>query len=249
MVRDYGMTLLKTNPGSTVQIYTTLQPDGKVTFDRIYVCLSGCKNGFKAGCRPLIGLDGAFLKTRFGGQILSAVGLDANHHIYVIAWAIVRVENTKTWRWFLELLHQDLCYYKNHDWCFILDMQKLRGLLWECARATTYQEFRDGMDKIKRLNEDAWAYLEKWPMDAWTRSFFSHKPKLDSICNNAYEVFNTKIKDSRAKPIITLLKEVRMFVRCTIVKNKVKMKNHTGKLTPVSRLENVRKESKHWKPI
>ncbi|XP_025637140.1 uncharacterized protein [Arachis hypogaea] len=85
MVRDYGMTLLTTNPGSTVQICTTPQPDGEVTFDRMYICLSGCKNGFKAGCRPLIGLDGAFLKTRFGGQILSAVGLDANHHIYVIA--------------------------------------------------------------------------------------------------------------------------------------------------------------------
>ncbi|XP_072072091.1 uncharacterized protein [Arachis hypogaea] len=94
MVRDYSMTLLKTNPGST------------------------------AGCRPLIGLDGAFLKTRFGGQVLSAVGLDANHHIYVIAWTIVRVENTETWRWFLELLHQDLGHYKEHDWCFISDMQK-----------------------------------------------------------------------------------------------------------------------------
>ncbi|RYR48503.1 hypothetical protein Ahy_A07g034525 [Arachis hypogaea] len=186
-------------------------------------------------------------KTRFGGQILSAVGLDTNHHIYVIAWAIVRVENTETWRWFLELLHQDLGYYKDHGWCFISDIQKglisalkvvmpdvhhrfcvwhlwkifnknwkdlqLRRLLWECARATTYQEFRDGMDKIK-----------------------SHKPKLDSICNNAYEVFNSKIKDAQAKPIITLLEEVRMFVMRTIAKNKVKLQNHTA-------------ESPRWKCI
>ncbi|XP_072069760.1 uncharacterized protein [Arachis hypogaea] len=107
------------------------------------------------------------------------------------------------------------------------------------------------MEKIKRLNEDAWAYLEKWPMDAWTRSLFIYKLKLDSICNNACEVFNAKIKDARAKPIITLLEEVRMFVMRTIAKNKVKLQNHTGKLTPVikSRLEKVRKESKHWKPI
>ncbi|XP_015947143.2 uncharacterized protein LOC107472099 [Arachis duranensis] len=66
MVRDYGMTLLKTNPSSTVQICTTPQPDGEVSFDRMYICLSGCKNGFKAGCHPLIGLDGAFLKTQPG---------------------------------------------------------------------------------------------------------------------------------------------------------------------------------------
>ncbi|KAL4372892.1 hypothetical protein AHAS_Ahas05G0027200 [Arachis hypogaea] len=124
MVKDYGMTLLKINPGSTVHMHHP-QPDDEVTFDRMYVCLNGCKNGFKAGFHPLIGLDGAFLKTRFGGQILSAVGLDANHHIYVIAWAIVRVENIETWRWFLELLHQDLGYYKDHEWCFIPDMQKV----------------------------------------------------------------------------------------------------------------------------
>ncbi|XP_015947615.1 uncharacterized protein LOC107472625 [Arachis duranensis] len=124
MVRDYGIMLLKTNPSSTVQICTTPQPDGEVTFDRMYMCLSSCKNRFKAGCHPLIGLDGAFLKTRFGGQILSAMGLNANHHIYVIAWAIVRVENTDTWRWFFELLRQDLGYYKDHDWCFISNMQK-----------------------------------------------------------------------------------------------------------------------------
>ncbi|RYR10458.1 hypothetical protein Ahy_B05g078897 [Arachis hypogaea] len=210
MVRDYGLTLLKTNPGSTVQICTKPQPNGEVIFERMYVCLSGCKNGFKSGCRPLIGLDGAFLKTQFGGQILSAVGQDANHHIYVIAWTIVEIENRENWKWFLELLHLDLGHYKKNGWCFISDMQKglisavqevmpnvhhrfcvwylwrnfnkswkdlqLRGLLWECARATTHQEFRDGMDKIKRLNEDAWTYLDKWQRDAWTRSAFSHKP-------------------------------------------------------------------------
>ncbi|XP_015956201.1 uncharacterized protein LOC107480560 [Arachis duranensis] len=124
MLRDYGLTLLKTNPGSTFEICCTPQPESDPVFDKIYVCLNGYKNGFKAGCRPLIGLDGAFLKTQFGGQILSAVGQDANHHIYIIAWAIVGVENKENWKWFLELLHQDLGDYRQHGWCFIFDMQK-----------------------------------------------------------------------------------------------------------------------------
>ncbi|XP_057746082.1 uncharacterized protein LOC130965332 [Arachis stenosperma] len=100
--------------GSTVQICTKPQPNGEVIFESMYVCLSGCKSGFRAGCRPLIGLDGAFLKTVFGGQIPSAVGQDANHHIYVIAWAVGEVENFKNWKWFLELLHEDLRDYKTH---------------------------------------------------------------------------------------------------------------------------------------
>ncbi|RYR19386.1 hypothetical protein Ahy_B03g064157 isoform B [Arachis hypogaea] len=105
MLRDYGETLLKTNPGSTVQICTKPQPSGEVIFERI--------------------LDGAFLKTVFGGQILSAVGQDANHHIYVIAWAVVEVENFENWKWFLDLLHEDLGDYKTHGWNFISDMQKV----------------------------------------------------------------------------------------------------------------------------
>ncbi|XP_052117605.1 uncharacterized protein LOC127747588 [Arachis duranensis] len=107
------------------------------------------------------------------------------------------------------------------------------------------------MNKIKIINEDAWAYLSKWGREHWTRSQFSHRPKLDSICNNACEVFNSKIKEARAKPIITLLEGVRMFVMRTIANNKVKLANHVGKLPPVihSHLEKVRKESKHWHPI
>ena len=73
----------------------------------------------------MIGLDGVFFKVYYGGQILSAVGQDANNHIYVIAFAIVDVENKDNWKWFLTLLHDDLGDYKENAWCFISDMQKV----------------------------------------------------------------------------------------------------------------------------
>ncbi|RYR40618.1 hypothetical protein Ahy_A09g046368 [Arachis hypogaea] len=284
MLRDYGETLLKTNPRLIVQICTKPQPSDDVIFERMYIYLSGCKSGFRAGFCPLIGLNGAFLKTVFGGKILSTVGQDANHHIYVIAWTIVEVENFENWKWFLELLHEDHGDYKTHGWNFISDIVRiyheklllllygllsamtavipdvgqcfckdleLRGLLWECARETTFKEFKEYMDRIKRMNEDAWAYLDKWSREAWTRSQFRHNPKLDSICNNACEVFNSKIKEVRGKLIVTLLEEVRMFVMRTMAKNKVKLDSHLGLLPPVikSRLEKVRKESRNWHAI
>ncbi|XP_072066702.1 uncharacterized protein [Arachis hypogaea] len=256
MVRDYGLTLLKSNPGSTVTIGVIPQPnpDDDLIFEKIYVCFEGCKKGFLAGCRPLIGLDGAFLKTRHGGQILSAIGQDANNHIYVIAYAIVPVENTENWRWFLELLHQDLGDYKKNMLCFISDMQKnfnkqwkdlqLRGLLWDCARCTSQDGFLEIIKKIERVNKEAWEYLNKWPRDSWSWAFFSNAPKIDNICNNACEVFNSRIKDARAKPIITLLEEVRMYAMRSIARNKVKLNSNTGVLPLIqrSRLEKIRKE-------
>ncbi|RYR14193.1 hypothetical protein Ahy_B04g070792 isoform D [Arachis hypogaea] len=114
LVWDYANELLTSNPGSTVQVSVIPMPESPPLFDRFYVCLDACKRGFKAGCRPLIGLDGAFLKTLHGGQILTACGQDANNHILVIAYAIVSVENKDNWKWFLELLHNDLGDYREN---------------------------------------------------------------------------------------------------------------------------------------
>ncbi|XP_072074117.1 uncharacterized protein [Arachis hypogaea] len=122
---------------------------------------------------------------------------------------------------------------------------ELRGLLWEYARSTTQEGWIEGMRRIKRLNEEAWSYLSKWPKNAWSRAFFSNVPNMDNICNNAFEIFNSQIKGARAKPIITLLEEVRMYAMRTI-RNKVKLRSHIGILPPIqhSWLEKIRKESK-----
>ncbi|RYQ98936.1 hypothetical protein Ahy_B07g086771 [Arachis hypogaea] len=71
--------------------------------------------------------------------------------------------------------------------------------------------FLEIIKKIERVNKDAWEYLNKWPRDSWSRTFFSNTPKIDNICYNAYEVFNSRIKEARAKAIITILEEVRMY--------------------------------------
>jgi len=51
------------------------------TFQRLYMSLAACKDGFRQACRPVIGVDGYFLKGRYGGQLLAAVGRDPNDKI------------------------------------------------------------------------------------------------------------------------------------------------------------------------
>ncbi|VVA36592.1 PREDICTED: transposon, partial [Prunus dulcis] len=101
---DYCEELRKTNPGTTTKVQL---------FQRLYVCLGACKAGFIAGCRPIIGLDGCFLKGVYRGQFLAAV--------------VVESECKESWVWFLELLVKDVEIVNQFGYTFISDKQK--GLL------------------------------------------------------------------------------------------------------------------------
>ncbi|XP_062074891.1 uncharacterized protein LOC133778892 [Humulus lupulus] len=104
---DYCKRLLATNPGSTVKLKTDLV-NGRRQFQRIYICLKACRDGWLGGCRPLIGLDGYFLKGYCRGILLAAVGIDGNNSMFPIAYCVAEKENTEVWTWFLELLKADI---------------------------------------------------------------------------------------------------------------------------------------------
>lgn len=93
----------------------------------MYVCLKGCKESFFK-CRPIIGLDGCFLKGYYGGQLLSAIGRDPNDQMLPIAIALVEGETKESWKWFLEQFIADLggprlCL----TYTFISDQQKVNN--------------------------------------------------------------------------------------------------------------------------
>ncbi|GKB58759.1 zinc finger, SWIM-type containing protein [Tanacetum coccineum] len=71
--------------------------------------------------QSLLGLDGAFMKGPYPGQLLTAVGLDGNNGIYPLAYAILEKETTCSWTWFLECLGDDLGMTKESNFTFISD--------------------------------------------------------------------------------------------------------------------------------
>lgn len=83
------------------------------------------KQGFKAGCRKVIGPDGCFFKGAVKGELLCAIGRDANNQMYPLAWAVVEHETNITWKWFVGLLIKDLEINNNGaGWVIISDQQK-----------------------------------------------------------------------------------------------------------------------------
>ncbi|XP_058758242.1 uncharacterized protein LOC131631465 [Vicia villosa] len=119
----YASELKRVNSGNTVKINVerpspTIQP----RFGSFYFSFDGCNKGFINGCRPFIGVDGCHLKTKYCGQLLIAVGRDPNDQYFPLAFGVVETETKESWRWFIQLLMEDIGHDKRI--VFISDQQK-----------------------------------------------------------------------------------------------------------------------------
>ncbi|WVY98561.1 hypothetical protein V8G54_030712 [Vigna mungo] len=180
---DYGHELLKTNPGTTVQIKVD-NINGEVIFQRFYACLKACKDIFVC-CRPIIGLDGCFLKGKYGGELLTIVGRDGNEQMLPITYLLLRA-----------------------------------------AIATHPQEWEAEMRNIKAINVDAFKYLLAIPPR------FTSRSQCDTLVNNMCEAFNSVLVDSRSKPIIRMLEDIRVYIMNRWAANRTKMKQYQASVCP-----------------
>lgn len=200
-------------------------PTNQPTFERLYICLGACKRGFVTGCRPLIGLGGCHLKAGQAGQtgqLLCAVGIDANNQMFPVAYAVVEGETKSSWLWFIQLLIEDIGIENQHGWTFITCKQKglipaleelvphaehrnrdqfkgkaLKDKLWSAATSVTVHKLEEGMDQIKGIDKEAFKWLVEKPPSHWSRSHFRTFPKCDILLNIMCESFNKFILETR----------------------------------------------------
>ncbi|GAA0173330.1 hypothetical protein LIER_26970 [Lithospermum erythrorhizon] len=254
--------------------------DGNKRFHRIYICWAACKEGFKSGCRKIIGVDGCHLKGKYGGQLLVAIEIDANNNIYPLAYAVVEVENKSSWEWFLEYVYWDVkdsddpdeAIQEQYTWTFMSDKQKglieafktvmpnvdhrfcvrhLHGnfkravfnaqafedVLWLAATSTTIQFFKHPMEKMKKLDPNAFDWFKDKCPTTWSRAYFSSTVKCDILLNNLCECFNAFILDARDKPILTLLSMIEDLIMVRMQMNRNKVEAGEGKICPKVRLK------------
>ncbi|GKD27058.1 mutator type transposase, partial [Tanacetum coccineum] len=178
---------------TTVRIDVQQEPNSESmtkTFRRVYVCLGALKQGFRACGREILGLDGCFMSGPWPGQILTAVGVDANNGIYPVAYAIVEAESKASWYWFLKLLGEDLGIEANFNFTFISDRQKPLQVCFQVlntAKATSVGKFNKKMVELKLFNSDVYDWLMKIPAEQWSRAYFSGRAKCDLLLNNICE--------------------------------------------------------------
>ncbi|KAI9115409.1 hypothetical protein K1719_013728 [Acacia pycnantha] len=98
---------------------------------------------------------------------------------------------------------------------------------------------------MKRLK-----YLANIVAGAWVKAYYSHEPKCDNITNNVSEVWNSKIRNYRAKPILSMCEELRCYIMRRMAAHKRVLGTVTGKIAPAQqkRLEKLKIASNVWTP-
>ncbi|KAH6807214.1 hypothetical protein C2S51_028322 [Perilla frutescens var. frutescens] len=184
---DYCEELVRTNPGSTVELLAPKQgQNGPSRFERIYICIDACRRGFLVGCRPLIALDGCHLTGYYRGQLLAAVGLDGNNGLFVLAYAVVASETKDTWQWFLKKLLSDIGQesIRGERWTFISDQGKGLVPALDEMYPSSYHRFC-----IRHMYSNI---QKKWK-DEQVRSLFWSA--ATSTTRNKFEMYMDRMKD------------------------------------------------------
>lgn len=91
-----------TNPGSIASVYGNPTDN---CFQRLFIAFQASIYGFLNACRPLLGLDRTFLKSKYLGTLLLATGFDGDGGLFPLAFGVVDEENDENWMWFLSELH------------------------------------------------------------------------------------------------------------------------------------------------
>ncbi|CAI9287973.1 unnamed protein product [Lactuca saligna] len=241
---NYGAELLRVNPGSTVLIETNHTPDATHYFKRMYICLKSIKDGWIEGCRRVIGVDGCFLKGICRGELLTAVGRDANNQMYPLAWAVVPVENKETWMWFIDLLLEDIEMGDGRGLTIISDQHK--GLMEAVKERAPSCEHRNCARHIyANFKKKGFTGVE------FRRAFFEPQTCCDAVENGISESFNATIVEARKKPIITMLEEIRLYVMERMYNQKIKGHKWDMEICPSirKRIEKMKEEQRYWDVI
>ncbi|XP_016499157.1 uncharacterized protein LOC107817800 [Nicotiana tabacum] len=184
---SYLYILEKTYPGTVVNLKKTED----VFFLYAFVVLSTSIKGWEY-CRPVVVVDGTFLKSAYKGIMLTASTMDAAGSILPLTYAIVDSENDAAWNWFFEQ-YKDV-YGEKPNMCIISDRNEsilkatstvytgrphyaCMWLIWINVRS----KFRKGYLKISKLY---FATTRSYTIDEFNERM-SKNEEID-VCVKAY---------------------------------------------------------------
>ncbi|XP_015948461.1 uncharacterized protein LOC107473412 [Arachis duranensis] len=237
-IGDYCYELLRSNPGSSVTLKVHRSPD----FEHEQQHSS---------------LNNYCIFQRLYGAAIDCYRVGPNDQMLPIAYAVVESETKDSWTWFVKLLIDDFGSETIGRATFMSDQQK-KEVPWtaikvidvEMCKSYTLEGLGREMEVIRGVNVEVHRHLNSIPPRFWSRSRFSFHSKCDTLVNNMCESFNGTIVDSREKPIITMLEEIRVYLMSRWAVNRERIQRFNGTILPRIRkkLERRRRAVGEWRP-
>nr|GEZ91089.1 hypothetical protein [Tanacetum cinerariifolium] len=197
-----------------VQLDVNTLDDGKTQFRRMYICFNAIKEGW-ISCRRVIGLNGYFLKSTCRGELLKTMGKDSDNQMFPIAWAVVSIENSENWLWFLSNLGSDFNLAMGVYLTILLDGHK--GLSEAVKELLPYAVHILCARHIYANFKKKWNGLHYKDPKAWCRAYFQMDRSCAAFENGISESYHSAIGIARTKPIISMLEEIRVYLMQKIV--------------------------------
>nr|POE82128.1 hypothetical protein CFP56_60370 [Quercus suber] len=123
-----------------------------------------------------------------------------------------------------------------------------RDLFWRAAKAPYAQEFERLMNEIKDVDEGANFWLKGHSTTIWARHMFRSDGLTDTVLNNMCKSFNSRIIKFKGKPIISMLKDIRLYLMNRSQQNRLSILKVESELCPkvYKRLHREKLGSSRW---
>ncbi|CAA7026202.1 unnamed protein product [Microthlaspi erraticum] len=155
--------------------------------------------------RKVVIVDGAHLKGRYGGCILTASAQDENFQIFPIAFAILDSENDNAWESLI--------------------------MISKAARAYKKSSFHDHFAEIELVSSGCSEYLRSIGFHHWTRSYCNGE-RYNILTSNVAESLNAVLKEARELPIVSAIEYICGILTSWFTKRREKATEHKAELTP-----------------
>ncbi|XP_026409875.1 uncharacterized protein LOC113304972 [Papaver somniferum] len=154
-----------------VAIYTYAQVDDR--FESMTIYFASSLQGFKYGCREVIGLDACHLTGKHGGVLMAATTLDTQNGLVPLGIMICRAETIENWTPFLQ---HSAPHITDHKCPITLISDRKKGLMKLCLRRLEKLLIdifigNENMKLLKNENEEAFKYLMRENPELWSRAF------------------------------------------------------------------------------
>ncbi|KAH9681546.1 SWIM-type domain-containing protein [Citrus sinensis] len=104
LLPSYMAMVEKKNPGSR----TFIEKDSANNFKYCFIAIGSSLRGFTSCIRPVIAVDGTFMRGKYKRTLFIATSLDGNNQLYPVAFGVGDSENDASWEWFFMKLRESI---------------------------------------------------------------------------------------------------------------------------------------------